>query len=51
MSSWGVQTLDDEQPARRIRDEVREGLTASACTLGASALVVVVVALVTKLAG
>jgi hypothetical protein len=51
MSSWGVQALDEEPPVRRVRDEVRDGLTASVCSLGASAMVVVLVAVVTKLAG
>jgi hypothetical protein len=51
MTSWGLVAPDHEPPTRRVRDQVREGVTATLCTLGASALVVVAFSVVTKLAG
>lgn len=51
MSSWGLVAPDDEPPARRVREEVRDGLTACACSLALSILFVVMITVVTKLAG
>jgi hypothetical protein len=48
MMSWGQ---EHEPPPRRVREQVRDGITSLVCTLGASAGVVVVVALITRLAG
>lgn len=51
MSSWGAVTPDHEPPARRVREEVRDGVSVIAASLLASTLVAVALTLVTKLAG
>jgi hypothetical protein len=51
MSSWGAVTPEEEQPVRRVRDVVKDGVAASACSLGASALVAIAITVVSKLAG
>jgi hypothetical protein len=51
MTSWGIVSPEGEPPPRRVREQVRDGIASLVCTLGASAGVVVVVALITRLAG
>jgi len=51
MSSWGLVAPDDEPPVRRVREEVRDGLTACVCSLLLSVGLVVAIALITTLAG
>ena len=51
MTSWGLVSPEQEPPPRRVREQVKDGITSLACTLGASAAIVAVVALVTRLAG
>jgi hypothetical protein len=51
MSSWGALAPDDKRPVRRVREEVKDGLTASACSLGASAFVCIAVTFIVKLVG
>ncbi|MDQ3484868.1 MAG: hypothetical protein M3445_05590 [Actinomycetota bacterium] len=51
MSSWGVSTRDAEAPARRVRDEVKDGAAVVAASAIASTLLAVGVLLLSKLAG
>jgi hypothetical protein len=51
MTSWDLVSTQQEQPTRRVREQVRDGVVSLACTLAASAGVVGVVALLTRLAG
>lgn len=51
MTSWGIATPREEPPARRVREQVKDAITACACTLGASTLVALALSLVGKLAG
>jgi hypothetical protein len=51
MSSWGVTAPEEEPPVRRVREVVKDGVAASVCSLGASALVAIAITVVTKLAG
>jgi len=51
MTNWALVSPDHEPPPRRVREQVRDGIASLVCTLGASAGVVVVVALITRLAG
>jgi hypothetical protein len=51
MTSWGLVTPEHEPPPRRVREQVKDGIASLVCTLGASAGVVVIVAVLTRLAG
>ena len=51
MSSWGVLAPEEEPPVRRVREEVKDGVAAAACSLGASVVVAVALTLIVKLAG
>jgi hypothetical protein len=51
MTSWGLVSPEHEPPPRRVREQVKDGIAAFVCTLGASVGVVVVVALLTRLVG
>ena len=51
MTSWGLVTSEHEPPPRRVREQVKDGVASLVCTLGASAGVVVIVAVLTRLAG
>jgi hypothetical protein len=51
MSSWGVLAPDDKPPVRRVREEVKDGVAASLCSLGASAFVCIAITLIVKLVG
>jgi hypothetical protein len=51
MTSWDLVSPGTEPPPRRVREQVKDGIASLVCTHGASAGVVVVVAVVTRLAG
>jgi|tagenome__1003787_1003787.scaffolds.fasta_scaffold19239164_2 hypothetical protein len=51
MTSWDLVSQEQEQPTRRVREQVRDGIASLVCTLAASAGVVVLVAVLTRLAG
>jgi hypothetical protein len=51
MSSWGVAAPDEEPRVRRVREEVKDGVAASLCSLGASALVCIALTVIVKLVG
>lgn len=51
MTSWGVLTSDDEQPVRRVREEVKDRVVVCVFSVGASTLVAIAITLISKLAG
>jgi hypothetical protein len=52
MTSWGAtQAATEEQPVRRVREEVRDGLAVIVVSAAASTAVAIVLTLVTKFAG
>lgn len=51
MSSWGVSTREAEQPVRRVREVVKDGVAVIVTSALASTAMAVGVLLVTRLAG
>jgi hypothetical protein len=51
MSSWDVRAADTEQPVRRVRHLVGDGIAVICASLAVSAALVAALALVTLLAG
>lgn len=50
MASWGW-TAPEEQPVRRVREDVRDGIAVVACSAAMSLLVALSVLVLMKLAG
>lgn len=51
MSSWGATTRGSDAPARRIRDEVKDGAAVVVASAVASTLLALSLLLLTKFAG
>jgi hypothetical protein len=52
MTGWdSLVSTEHEPPPRRVREQVKDGIASLVCTLGASAGVVVLVALLTRVVG
>jgi hypothetical protein len=51
MPSWDGRTAPVEQPVRRLRHEVRDGLAVIGVSLATSTAIVMALALLVKLAG
>lgn len=51
MSSWGVSAPAEEKPARRVREEVRDGAAVVAVSALLSSTVAVTVTVIARLAG